>query len=76
MPGPTLIGTFIRENRGERGQQWLAEQLGVTHQAVSQWETGDARPTPANLLKMARLFDCDLEHIVRLAAGEDASDAA
>ncbi len=39
---------------GERSQAWLAEKVGVTTQAVSQWEKHDGRrPSPEHLVAAA-----------------------
>ena len=53
------IGTRIRELRLERGlsQEALAEQLGVSRQAVTKWESGASAPSTAKLLE---LIDKDL----------------
>lgn len=41
------LGKKIASARKEKGmtQEMLAEQLGVTRQAVARWETGKAQPT-------------------------------
>ena len=45
------LGEKIASARKEKGmtQEMLAEQLGVTRQAVARWETGKALPGTANL---------------------------
>lgn len=45
---------LLRKQRGF--QEALAEQLGVSRQAVSRWETGSALPDAGNLLQLSRLF--------------------
>lgn len=37
-------------------QEFVAESLGVSRQAVSKWETGAAEPSTTNLLALARLY--------------------
>ena len=37
-------------------QEFVAEAIGVSRQAVSKWETGAADPSTANLLALARLY--------------------
>lgn len=46
-----MLGTAIRRVREEKGmsQERLAEELGVSRQAVSKWEMGQSIPTPRNL---------------------------
>lgn len=46
---------LLRKQRG-LSQEALAEQLGVSRQAVSRWETGSALPDAGNLLQLSRLF--------------------
>ncbi len=43
--------------KGGLSQEALAEQLGVSRQAVSKWETGDAVPEIGKLLLLAKQFD-------------------
>lgn len=46
---------LLRKQQG-LSQEALAEQLGVSRQAVSRWETGSALPDAGNLLQLSRLF--------------------
>ena len=46
---------LLRKQRG-LSQEALADQLGVSRQAVSRWETGSALPDAGNLLQLSRLF--------------------
>ena len=39
-------------------QEFVAESIGVSRQAVSKWETGAADPSTANLLALAKLACC------------------
>ena len=48
----------LKEVRLARGmtQEFVAESLGVSRQAVSKWETGSADPSTGNLLALAKLY--------------------
>lgn len=37
-------------------QEFVAEHLGVSRQAVSKWENGTSDPSTSNLLALARLY--------------------
>ena len=37
-------------------QEFVAEQLGVSRQAVSKWENGTSDPSTSNLLALAKLY--------------------
>ena len=37
-------------------QEFVAEALGVSRQAVSKWESGQSDPSTTNLLALAKLF--------------------
>ena len=41
----------------------LAEQLGVSRQAVSKWEAGTSKPSTENLKTLAALYDVPLNNI-------------
>ncbi len=45
-------------------QEYIAEQLGVSRQAVSKWETGQSEPTAKNLVELANLFQISLSELV------------
>ena len=45
-------------------QEYVAEQLGVSRQAVSKWETGQSEPTASNLIQLADVFEMNLSELV------------
>ena len=45
-------------------QEQLAEQLNVTRQAVSKWETGEGKPDIDNLLPLARLLQTTVDYLL------------
>ena len=45
----------------------LAETLGVTQGAVSQWETGQSIPRGATLLRLAEALNCTVDELLRSA---------
>ena len=52
----------------------LAEQLGVSRQSVSKWETGTADPSTSNLLALAKLFGVSAEELLRQVDRTDAEE--
>ena len=66
------IGNRISECRKEKNlsQEYVAEMLDVSRQAVSKWENDLTEPDTGNLIKLARLFDVSVEY---LANGEERS---
>lgn len=60
------LGDNIRRLRTERkmSQEYLAEQLYVSRQAVSKWENGQTEPTAKNLVELARLFDISVSELM------------
>ncbi|MBR7116476.1 MAG: L-serine ammonia-lyase, iron-sulfur-dependent, subunit alpha [Clostridia bacterium] len=57
----------IKELRraGRISQKELGEMLGVSDRAVSKWETGLAKPTAENMMRIARIFDVPLEYFLK-----------
>ena len=51
------LGEQIREQRIKKGmsQEKLAEQIGVSRQAVAKWESGQSAPNTENLFKLAQI---------------------
>ena len=60
------LGENIKKRRKELklSQEYVAEQLGVSRQAVSKWETGQSEPTASNLIQLADLFEIRLSELV------------
>lgn len=61
------LGETIRACRLERNmtQEFMAERLGVSRQAVSKWESGASEPSTSNLLALAKLFEISPEELLR-----------
>ena len=45
-------------------QEYVADQLGISRQAVSKWETGQSQPTAQNLVDLATLFEISISELV------------
>lgn len=45
-------------------QEQLAEELGVSRQAVSRWEAGDSTPDMTNLLGLCDLFGVSADYLI------------
>lgn len=45
-------------------QEFVAESLGVSRQAVSKWENGTSDPSTSNLLALAKLYGVSVEEIL------------
>ncbi len=59
------IGQRISKLRKENNlsQEYIAEKLGVSRQAVSKWETDRSAPDTYNLISLAELFNVSVEYI-------------
>ena len=64
------LGEVIRAYRTENKmtQEFVAEQLGVSRQAVSKWESGASDPSTTNLIALAKLFKIEPEELIRSIA--------
>ena len=45
-------------------QEYVAEQLDISRQAVAKWEAGKSEPTTENLVKLAALFEMSVSELV------------
>ena len=52
----------IRKSRG-MSQEALAEKVGVSRQAVSKWETGEAQPDYTKLIALADALEVSLDYL-------------
>lgn len=46
-------------------QEFVAETLGVSRQAVSKWENGTSDPSTSNLLALANLYGVSAEELLK-----------
>ena len=63
------LGEALKEHRlqNHMTQEFVAEHLGVSRQAVSKWETGTSDPSTANLLALAKLYHISAEELLKEA---------
>ncbi len=61
------LGEVLKRRRTEckMTQEFVAEALGVSRQAVSKWESGASDPSTANLIALAKLFDTTPEGLLK-----------
>ena len=59
------LSEMLKENRTrcKMTQEFVAESIGVSRQAVSKWERAESSPDTDNLLALARLYGLSLIHI-------------
>ena len=62
----TLAQT-LKELRNDKNmtQEFVAESLGVSRQAVSKWENGTSEPSTSNLIAIAKLYDIPPEELLK-----------
>ena len=60
------IAERLQKLRKEHGysQEQLADELGVSRQAVSKWERGEASPDTDNLIALARLYKISVDGLL------------
>lgn len=69
------LAEALRENRRrcKMTQEFVAESLGVSRQAVSKWENGTSDPSTSNLFALAKLYSIPVEELLNaVERGEDA----
>lgn len=61
------LGKVIKRHRTEckMTQEFVADALGVSRQAVSKWESGKSDPSTTNLMALAKLFGIPPEDLLR-----------
>lgn len=65
------LSESLKENRirCKMTQEFVAEALGVSRQAVSKWETGASDPSTANLCELAKLYGVPAGELLLAASG-------
>ena len=66
------LGEVLKDHRIRCAmtQEFVAEAMGVSRQAVSKWENGTADPSTSNLLKLADLYGVAPEELIRSIRAE------
>lgn len=61
------LGDTVKEHRirCKMTQEFVAESLGVSRQAVSKWESGTSDPSTSNLIALAKLYGVSAEELLR-----------
>lgn len=54
---------ILRKN-SKISQEALADKVGVTRQAVSRWEVGDAYPEMSNIVALCSIFHCSINDLI------------
>ena len=60
----------IRRREGLTQEQF-AERIGVSRQALSKWESGDALPDAVNLMSISRIFNVSIDRLLNDALDLD-----
>ena len=61
------LGEVLKQHREEckMTQEFVAESIGVSRQAVSKWENGTSEPNTSNLMALARLYGIPAEDLLK-----------
>ncbi len=61
------LGERLKQERTRHKmtQEFVAETIGVSRQAVSKWENGISDPSTSNLFAIANLYEIDVEDLVK-----------
>ena len=64
------LAELLKENRirCKMTQEFVAEAIGVSRQAVSKWENGSADPSTSNLIALANLYGVSAEELLKKTA--------
>lgn len=65
------LGEVLKKHRTEcrMTQEFVAEAIGVSRQAVSKWESGASAPSTTNLMALAKLFQIAPEELLKEVQG-------
>ena len=55
--------SFLRKEKG-LSQENLADEMNVSRQAVSKWESGNVMPSPDNLIYLSKLYGVTIDSLI------------
>ena len=56
---------FAERKRANKTQEEVAEQLNVSKAAISQWENGQTNPRATTLPKLAAIYGCTVDDLLK-----------
>lgn len=61
------LGEILKQHRTrcKVTQEFVAETIGVSRQAVSKWENGNSDPSISNLIALAKLYGISAEDLLK-----------
>ena len=61
------LGEVLKEHRVQckMTQEFVAETIGVSRQAVSKWESGNSDPSTSNLIAITKLYGISVEELLK-----------
>ena len=61
------LGEVLKAHRTQckMTQEFVAETIGVSRQAVSKWENGTSDPSTSNLFALAKLYGVSVEELLK-----------
>lgn len=64
---PVFFGTNLQilRKRSNITQEKLAQQMNVSRQTISKWESGEATPELSKLMELSDIFSCNLDSLLR-----------
>lgn len=62
------LGEVLKEQRTrcKMTQEFVAETIGVSRQAVSKWESGTSDPSTSNLFAIAKLYGIAVDELINM----------
>ncbi len=69
------LGEALKQHRirCKMTQEFVAETIGVSRQAVSKWERGTSDPSTSNLFAIAKLYGLSVEDLLKEVRQDDIS---
>lgn len=68
---PHSVKRYGTKEGKKKSNLWLSKQFGCAQTTVSKWCTNSSHPPLEMLMKMAKLFDVELNELVRFDEIED-----